>query len=68
MVDGELRPTPRCSAIGATAHQLGREAVVAPSAAGSGLTLALFVERLGSESRCDLVETRGWLPQSSQRE
>lgn len=56
----ELVPLKRCQQIGATAHHLGREAVLAPSAAGRGRILAIFLERLGADSRCELVETSEW--------
>lgn len=56
----ELVPLERCQQVGAMAHHLGREAVLAPSAAGPGPVLAVFVERLGADSRCELVETSQW--------
>lgn len=56
----ELVPSERCQEIGAMAHHLGREAILAPSAAGAGRVLAVFLERLGADSRCELVRTRDW--------
>lgn len=56
----ELAPLERCQQVGAMAHHLGREAVLAPSAAGPGLILAVFVERLGADSHCEVIETSQW--------
>jgi RES domain-containing protein len=39
-----------CQALGDAAHYLGTEAVLAPSAAGAGLALAIFTDRLGPTS------------------
>lgn len=47
-------------AVGEVAHHLGREAVRAPSAAGAGSIVALFVERLHPDSHVDLVATTEW--------
>jgi len=63
-IEGELTPLKLCQDIGAVANHLGREGVLAPSAAGSGLTLAVFIERLGPTSRCSLSDTQTWDPLS----
>lgn len=39
-----------CQALGDAAHYLGTEAVLAPSAAGAGVALAVFTDRLGPTS------------------
>ncbi len=39
-----------CQAVGDAAHYLGTEAVLAPSAAGTGVALAVFTDRLGPAS------------------
>jgi RES domain-containing protein len=55
----ELGP---CQAVGEAAHHLGREGVIAPSAAADGRILAVFVERLRPDSRLDVVATTDWSP------
>lgn len=40
----------KCQALGDAAHYLGTEAVLAPSAAGAGVALAVFTDRLGPAS------------------
>ncbi len=47
-------------AIGEAAQYLGREAILAPSAAGEGNVLAVFIDRLLPESRVDDVEFEAW--------
>jgi RES domain-containing protein len=49
-----------CQRVGEAAHHLGREGVLAPSATGEGLVLAVFVERLLPTSRLDIVSTTVW--------
>lgn len=49
-----------CQQVGEAAHHLGREGVLAPSAAGEGNVLALFVERLLPNSRVEVVSTTVW--------
>jgi len=55
-----------CQAVGEAAHHLGREGVLAPSATGEGVVLAIFVERLLPASRFEVVSTTVW--ESIQRE
>lgn len=64
-IGDELAPVTLCQEIGAVANHLGREGVLAPSATGSGLTLAVFIERLGPSSRCQLADTQTWDPPAS---
>jgi RES domain-containing protein len=47
-------------AIGEAAQYLGREAILAPSAAGKGNVLAVFIDRLLPESRVDDIEFEVW--------
>lgn len=47
-------------AIGEAAQYLGREAILAPSAAGDGNVLAVFIDRLLPESRVDDVDFETW--------
>jgi RES domain-containing protein len=49
-----------CQGIGEAADYLGREAIVAPSAAGPGTILAVFLSRLGAESSLDVVGYEVW--------
>ena len=45
-----------CRAVGSAAHSLGLEALIAPSAAGKGTVLAVFLDALGAESLVEAVE------------
>lgn len=56
----------RCQEIGAAAHYLGFEAIVAPSATGNGTVLAVFFESLRAESNVISVEDEDWLALPSQ--
>ncbi len=47
-------------AVGEAAQYLGREAILAPSAAGEGNVLAVFIDRLLPESRVDDVDFEAW--------
>ena len=47
-------------AIGEAGQYLGREAILAPSAAGEGNVLAVFIDRLLPESRVDYVDFEVW--------
>jgi RES domain-containing protein len=47
-------------AIGEAAQYLGREAIKAPSAAGDGTVLAVFVDRLQLDSVIDVVDFETW--------
>lgn len=48
-------PAP-CQAVGEAAESLGREGIIAPSATGLGIVVAVFFDRLGSDSE---VAVRG---------
>lgn len=50
----------RCQQVGEAAQHLGREGVLAPSAAGNGTVLAVFVDRLGAESVVDPEKAELW--------
>jgi RES domain-containing protein len=47
-------------AIGEAAQYLGREGILAPSAAGDGKVLAVFIDRLMPDSRVDDVDFEVW--------
>jgi RES domain-containing protein len=47
-----------CQEVGNAAHYLRREGLIAPSATGVGLVIALFNENLGPGSSIRLIETR----------
>lgn len=47
-------------AVGEAAQYLGREAILAPSATGTGLVLAVFIDRLLPESRVEAVDFEEW--------
>jgi len=49
-----------CQEVGEAAHHLGREGILAPSAAGGGNVLAVFVERLAPPSRVEIISTTAW--------
>jgi len=50
-------------AIGEAAHRLGYEAVLAPSAAGPGRVLAIFVDNRAAGSHLEIVDVRdGYMP------
>ncbi len=49
-----------CQAIGETAHYLGYEAVLAPSATGAGQVLAVFSDRLRAGSSITDVDYEVW--------
>ena len=50
-------------AIGEAAHHLGYEAVLAPSAAGAGRVLAIFVDNRAAGSLLELADVRdGYVP------
>jgi RES domain-containing protein len=50
----------RCQQVGEAAQHLGREGVLAPSAAGNGTVLAVFMDRLGAESVVDAEKAEQW--------
>jgi RES domain-containing protein len=53
----DLRP---CQAVGEAAHHLGREGVLAPSAAGPGTVLAVYFDRLEADSFVRDVDFELW--------
>jgi len=50
-------PISDCQAVGEASQHLGFEGILAPSAAGEGLVLAVFMDRLAGDSRIDIVRT-----------
>jgi RES domain-containing protein len=62
LADADLRsddPT-RCREIGEAAHYVGLEAVMAPSAAGRGIVLAVFLEKLQPGSAIEALRHEVW--------
>jgi RES domain-containing protein len=57
----------RCQEIGAAAHYLGFEGIIAPSATGNGTVLAVFFESLRAESNVVSVENEEWVALQPQR-
>lgn len=49
-----------CQAVGDAAHYLGIEGLLAPSAAGVGEVLAIFLDRQAPESGLDVAESETW--------
>lgn len=49
-----------CQAVGQAAHQLGFEAILAPSATGSGTNLVVFELNLLPESRLEVARSYVW--------
>ncbi len=62
LTDIELAATDatRCQQIGEAAHYLGLEGVVAPSATGAGIVLAVYFDRLAAESRVTPLGDELW--------
>ncbi len=55
-------------AIGETAHHLGYEAILAPSAAGRGRVLAIFLDNRAADSSLEVAEVRdGYVPGRGER-
>jgi len=50
----------RCQQVGEAAQHLGREGVLAPSAAGNGTVLAVFMDRLGAGSVLEAEKAELW--------
>ncbi len=50
----------KCQAVGEAAHQLGREAILAPSAADAGTVLAVFLDRLDPASAISVIDFVDW--------
>jgi RES domain-containing protein len=58
---GEDQAVPQ--AIGETAHHLGYEAILAPSAGGSGYALAIFLDNRAADSLIEVTNVReGYVP------
>ena len=53
----DLRP---CQDLGDAARHAGREGILAPSAAGTGVVLAVFVDDLGAGSRITPEQLEAW--------
>lgn len=49
-----------CQRVGETAHHLGWEGILAPSATGTGNIVAVFVERLLPQSRVEIRSRKVW--------
>jgi RES domain-containing protein len=62
--DADLRADDprRCQEVGDAVHSLGLEGLLAPSAAGPGTVLAVFLEKLQPGSVLDVIETGLWEP------
>jgi RES domain-containing protein len=62
LTEAELRADDpsRCREIGEAAHYLGLEAVMAPSAAGPGTVLAVFLEKLRPGSLLEVRRSELW--------
>lgn len=50
----------RCQAVGDAAHYLGMEGLLAPSAAGEGEILVIFLDRQAPESALHVGESKTW--------
>ncbi len=61
--DGELAAegATRCREIGECAHYCGREGILAPSATGHGIVLAVFFERLRPGSEVRAISSTEWI-------
>ena len=51
----------RCQAVGDAAHYAGFEALVAPSASGTGTILAVFFDQIQAGSVVEPVDFRDWM-------
>lgn len=49
-----------CQAVGDAAHHLGLEGIIAPSAAGPGVALAVLFDVLRPESQVQVVSSQTW--------
>ena len=49
-----------CQAVGEAAETLGREGIIAPSATGSGVVLAVFFDRLGPDAAITIGGYETW--------
>jgi len=54
-----------CRRIGEAAQHLGLEAVLAPSATGSGIVMAVFFDRLRADSHIRDLDYEPWTPPST---
>ena len=61
--DRELRASDaaKCRQIGESAHHLGLEGILAPSAAGEGAILAVFFDRLHADSQVRDLDHEPWI-------
>ena len=61
--DRELRASDaaKCRQIGESAHHLGLEGILAPSAAGEGAILAVFFDRLHADSQVRDLDHEPWV-------
>lgn len=50
----------KCQQIGESAHHLGLEGILAPSATGEGVVLAVFFDRLHADSQVRDVDHEPW--------
>ena len=50
----------RCQGVALAAHYLGLEGLIAPSAAGPGATIAVFIDRLHANSRIEPRDSEIW--------
>lgn len=51
----------KCQQIGESAHYLGLEGILAPSAAGEGTVLAVFFDRLHADSQVRDLDYEPWV-------
>lgn len=60
--DSELRSNDaaKCQQIGESAHHLGLEGILAPSAIGEGVVLAVFFDRLRADSQVRDLDHEPW--------
>lgn len=68
--DHELRANDatKCQQIGDSAHHLGLEGILAPSATGEGVVLAVFFDRLRADSQIRDIDHEPWtVPPSEPR-
>ncbi len=50
----------KCRQVGESAHYLGLEGILAPSAAGEGTVLAVFFDRLHADSQIRDIDHERW--------
>jgi RES domain-containing protein len=61
--ESELRSSDaaKCQQIGESAHRLGLEGILAPSATGEGIVLAVFFDRLHADSQVRDLDHEPWI-------